>query len=524
MRILILKISAICAIFCLILQHNAFSATISSSSTEVEYEYKFKFRSLAKTKDIKKTNAQELALIHAEHLFGIFHSPEFSEQYGFPSELNEGFAGSKHPKVRNAKVIVEPNDPYLWVEYTGFSKMLLMNQVYESFFNASKANSGKPSEQPIENEEKTVEVEFPLLVDLTKIYSDDMEQYKDSSLKKCTDKHYSGAEDFDYFYNPYRCPHLALPPYAKNATFKLRLITENRSKEDSLVPFKEISSDNENGKIVSLYFVHGFDVMPKAGSPLSRIGRDNGYKLYKSLEKTLLKDYGFERMASKKELLDFLGDESENLKLYSEVSLNHETQRRYFSTYAKRLNGKIWIVRSALFDTTNKVRSQPLVSFPKFWKEAWENGDFIYFGGHSGDGASLSLDSMLKNLEKGDLDDIQPSPSKTQIVFLDACSSYAHYQDLYKEKKRGNLHLMTYGVVSLYSAANATETKILETMLTQKSNLTWLQTLKEIEMVQLRPHINFLYSEFNETKKNSFYTEYLEKEQYPSFMLNVLVP
>lgn len=101
----------------------------------------------------------------------------------------------------------------------------------------------------------------------------------------------------------------------------------------------------------------------------------------------------------------------------------HDIQRRYFSTHLLRQGDHTIVVRSALFDTTNDVSSTPLLSFPKFWKEAWENGDFIYYGGHSGDGASLNISSMINNLERADIGAIGFNNKKTQIAFIDACSS-----------------------------------------------------------------------------------------------------
>ncbi|MGE0634465.1 MAG: hypothetical protein AB7O96_18765, partial [Pseudobdellovibrionaceae bacterium] len=329
------------------------SATLANSSKEVSYEYKVSFRSLKKVND-PKVDEEELAKFHAWHLFGLFHAPQFAEQNGFPLELTEGFAGTELPEVKDVRVFNKKGDDYLWVEYVGVAKMLLLNQVYKNILG----------------DKKEIQYQFPLLVNFPKIYSDDMKKYRDPTFVKCTDAHYKEPKDFSYFYNPFRCPELAEEPLAQKITFNLKLVEENVEKKGTLVPLSQIRGENENGKLTTLYFINGFDVSPKSGATPGQIHRDSGWKLYKSLEKRLTKEMGFEKMESLGDLREVLGEDFGYLNLLTEVNLNHDTQRRYFSTFVKKTRSRTWVVRSALFTTDNDTGSRPLLSFPKFWKEA----------------------------------------------------------------------------------------------------------------------------------------------------------
>jgi hypothetical protein len=203
------------------------------------------------------------------------------------------------------------------------------------------------------------------------------------------------------------------------------------------------------------------------------------------------------------------------------VALEHELQRRFFRTYVKKTNDQTFVVRAALFDARNQAGPKPLLSFPRFWKEAWENGDFIYFSGHSGDGQALKLKTMLDALDSADIDKIRFKSGKTQIAVFDSCSSYAHYQDAYASLKGAGLHLVTVGLVSLYHLADATVDGFLSAVLgTEGRNRPWLEVLGAVEQSQLAPHVRLLYPA---DEREQAMRKYLRKHQYPSSLMNVLV-
>ena len=484
---------------------SAHARTLSSSGEEVEYRYEASFRSLLRTASPTPQEIKDAVEFHAEHVFGVFHSPEYAAPFGYPAELTEGFAGSQLPQTENPQPFLKPGDPYLWIHYRARARMIVLKPVLEKWLGPARSAS----------------VTLPLLVDLPAIYLDDLSAYRDRTWLRCTDTANSKPADFSYFYNPYRCPELGKAPLAVATEYHLTRIGPAASAPDEKLPLEILQSDNGNGPLVTFYLTFGFDHLPPNPSR-RRIHQDVSWKLYQSLGKYLTETQGFTEMQSASTFRDFLGEDAEHLDLQTPVTLTHDGQRRYFSTFAKKSDGKLWIVRAALFDTTNELKSNPLRSFPKFWKEAWENGDFVYFSGHSGDGKSIQLGNLLKNLEKIDTDTIHFKRGKTQIAFFDSCSSYAYYQLPYAEKNPEGLSVVTFGLVSLFHLSEATLRAMLGTLLRPAhSDETWLGTLREIEKQELKPHMAALHDEPERSRR---YEAYLRQGLYPSLLLNVWLP
>ncbi len=485
------------------------AATYSHSGEEVDYTFEARFRSLQPA-DSRLDGRLTLSLAedHAAHLFGLFHTAEYAEAAGYRRELVEGFAGTKKVKILSHRSYRVEADPYVWIQYKASGQMLVLNRVLEGWTG----------------QYQSARVPLPLLLDLPAIYADqEHKTYRSKKWQKCTDSYYSSPSDFSYFYNPYRCPELAREPIAEMATFEVKRKEALPFSFDAIaserVPLREIHSDNGNGNLSIFYFANGYDEVPSHGTAPGRIRRDAGWKSYQALENLLLERFAFEKIEGLPDLRDRLGVDFDNLKLLSPVSLRSDVQRRYFSTFIKRVGRKTIVVRSGLFDTRNEGANR---SFPSFWKEAWENGDFIYFGGHSGDGQALNLRNLLSTLGAAELNDLRLPFSKTQIAFIDSCSSYDHYQQLYKSLNPHGLHLMTYGLVSLFHLAPATLEATLNLLLQVPAKApSWTEALRNIETAQLQAHVEHLY----EKKDWNYMFDYFEKQgAYPSFLLNVSTP
>jgi len=487
------------------------AATVSYSGEEIQYTYQAIFRTVTRG-DAQKMDQESLALWsheHAEHLYGLFHSPDYTTQFGLPKVLNEGYVGTQHPVVQNARAFNVKGDPYIWVQYNGAGQALVNRHVLRAWLG--NHNEGT--------------VELPLLSDFPSIYTDDKESFRYAKWKNCTDSYYFSAYDFSYFYNPFFCRELGQAPIARNTKFFIRKVNST-SQEAAPVPLAELRGDNGNGRLVTLYFVHGFDETPESspnGKSTSQITKDAGWSLYKGLEAQLLAR-NFKKMNSLDELRDFLGEDFSQLSLVREVSLEHHTQRRYFSTYVHRdSTGRVWVVRSGLFPTESLYS---YVNFATFWKEAWENGDFIYYGGHSGEGETLSFKNILSDLKGSQIQhlykNIRLNHQKMQIAFFDACSSYAHYQQMYAHLKPKNLHIITYGLVSMFHLALATEVSMVDLLMKAPVNIRWVTALGKLEQAQLAPQVAFLYD--NPSTRSRMYNQYMSRHQYPSYLLNVWLP
>lgn len=485
--------------------------TIAPSAEEVEMTFELGYRTLFKER--RGLDAKKNALWHASHLDGLLQSPQFGGTFGLNQDLIEGIGGIKNPKILEARIFRKEGDNHLWISYR-YSGTALVNRRAVAKWLGNKA-SGSTS--------------LPMIVDTPAVYADDrLQEYADPKWKLCTDSHYKEPKEFSYFNNPFNdeekaadvCKLLRTEPLAKRVPVALKRIDPGPKKE-TLFPLREIKGDNENGKLVVLYFIHGFDQAPASGSSPRTIHRDIGWKLYASLEKFLVQAQGFRKIDGAADLRKSLGEDAEKIEFSTPISLNHDTQRRYFDTFVKQDTDVTWVVRSGLFDTGNEETAEPLSTFPKFWQEAWKNGDVIYYNGHSGDGLSLSLRAMRNNLRKIDHERMVFDPRKTQISIFDGCSTYGYYQEMYAKKNPRKAHIVTFGVVSLYHLAEATTQTFLNTLLHSITAPKWTEAIAKAEQNQLRPQMQFYYESRDAER---FYRENIEKKQYPNLLMNVWVP
>ncbi len=479
------------------------AVTISSSGREVEYSFKTSFRSVKRGERLTPGEAKEAARFHASHLFGLFHSPEVAAENGYPSELIEGFAGTKRPEVSDSESFKVAGDPYLWVKYHGHGTLILHKLVLRNWLRGADEGT----------------VILPLLKDLPAIYSDDLSQYRvrsgakqsDSKWAHCTDKHYWQSVDFHYFYTPYKCEELRTEPVAAVVKFQLKVAPLSTKATAGRFPSDKIYAANENGRLVTFYFASGFDE-PDA----EKIRQDSGWKSFAYIEKLLVTKYGFRKMKGAQDLRQTLGTYRDQLSLQTPVQMVHDSQRRYFSTFVKKEGGRILVARSGLFNTEFERTGSPRRSFPKYWKEAWENGDVIFFGGHSGDGESLNLNNLLGTLESSELDGIMFNTRKTQVAIFDSCSSYAWYQDIYASRHEG-LHLITFGLVSLFHLAKATLEEFIAIAMEEKSP-TWENALARIEGRQLNSHVAYYYEPGDRAEQLALFRR---RHWVPTSLMNV---
>ena len=512
------------------------ATTISASGEEVTYKYTTEFRSLVPVDSSKSATVTEQvtekmteqmteqAEFHAGHLFGLLMSPEMAANSGYSLELVAGAAGPKAAKISNVVLFRVAGDAYNWVRYTASGRMLVLDKVLMSWIGKSRVG----------------DVKLPLLRDLPSIYSDDGQEFRDRKWIRCSDSHYRSAGDFSYFYDPFRCPELGQEPLARQVTVTVSRVNPVGATDEALVPLHEFHGDNGNGRFTTFYFVNGFDDEPAVADGAAAIHRDFGWKTFVATAK-LLEARGFEKVSGLADLRSRLKADLEKLHLQTPVSMENPSQKRFLSTYLKVQGDEVLVARLALFRTKNESGSVATHTFPEFWKEAWESADFLYFGGHSGDGQALDLKTMMATLSASDIASIHFRPTKTQIVFFDACTSYDHYQSDYIKKKPFGLHLLTYGLVSQFHQAEATVAAMLDLLVpplrgeaagsrnefaSQAANLpardiTWFEALQALERDQLVAHVDHFYYLKDRPK---VLRDFEEENAYPSFLINVWVP
>lgn len=96
-------------------------------------------------------------------------------------------------------------------------------------------------------------------------------------------------------------------------------------------------------------------------------------------------------------------------------------------------------------------------AFKTLYKNALENHAVVMYHGHSGYGSNLDLSLLAK-----DVGPIELPKDKYQLIFLDGCSNYAYYTDMYQMPKRTeadpygtkNLDLLTNGIKGKFSSSD----------------------------------------------------------------------
>jgi len=231
-------------------------------------------------------------------------------------------------------------------------------------------------------------------------------------------------------------------------------------------------------------------------------------------------------MEDKESLRKVLGADMEKLDLLNPVHLARYDQRRFFSTYVKQMGDTTVVVRSALFSTELDIPDYASRSFPRFWKEAWENADFIYYGGHSGDGFAFDIRNLNNSLREFDLATIRFKRDKTQVAVFDSCSSFGQYQLPYTAKNPANLHLVSMGLVSLFHLAPAIIEQLIAVVLAPagSGDPLWNDTLRNIEQAQLPLHVRFYYGQYTAAEEKKILSDLEKKGQVPTSLMSVSVP
>jgi len=514
------------SLIALLISIQSYAQVLSYSGVEIEYQYTASFIGLLNVSTYNELSASEKkealtseAQFHFEHLFGFFQSPDYAKKFKIDTDLTEGFAGPSEASLTNVKA-ASLEGQNVEIQYNAKGKALVHKNVAKAWL-------------------KKGSVVLPLLYDFSKIYKNPTsfrldlvfpEEYLNTKWQTCTDSHYKGASDFSYFYNPYSskepCSDLKSSPLARDVKITVKPVLSNESLSrlsKKSIPLNRLKSDNENGKLFVTYFIQGFDHMTRKKTTRSVVNRDSGSKVYKYVN-AKFKSLGFKRMGSKSEFLEWLDEDQDQIHLLTGVTLDHLDQKRFISTWVKEMkdsSGKNIkaVVRNGLFHSENTIESNPLSSFAKFWKEAWENADYLHYGGHSGDGISMSIDTMDVNFESLGIEPIVFNKDKYQIAYFDACSTYSHYMDTYLKQKNGkNLNLFTYGLVSLFKSAAATIDTVVDLFFNQNGKTTtWLSFMESMEKSHLAPHVE---SDWDKADWESQKQYYLERKIYPTYLLN----
>ncbi len=222
-------------------------------------------------------------------------------------------------------------------------------------------------------------------------------------ISPCTDEHYQSEGDFWYFWSPnkFGCK---LKKGIDYNVIKAKLTRIENTK----ISYPEYHNlPNKDGKI-TIHVLFGLDDPEKERNPLksSDINADN-YRIFRNY--LIKKGYKAKTwtVSQVKSIAKRLDGESPFVETISKGSIEY----RFFF-------GPTGIDEDAL-------------GFHWFYKDALENSSIMLYGGHSGLGGHLDLDSIEYSLGEK----IAFNPNKYQIYFFDSCTSYKYYNTMYFERK-----------------------------------------------------------------------------------------
>jgi len=97
------------------------------------------------------------------------------------------------------------------------------------------------------------------------------------------------------------------------------------------------------------------------------------------------------------------------------------------------------------------------IHFHRFYQKAAKEGALIIYNGHAGFGSNVHPDAI----KKASNIDIEFDPSRYQMVFLNGCSTYGYYRDLYLQKKSAkNIDLIATAIPALFKEQSDASIKV----------------------------------------------------------------
>jgi hypothetical protein len=516
----------------------------ATSAVELNFTYETNFISLLKTADLEKLSEAKVQKLvetqvadHAFHIFGLFQSPELAKSLGIKHEYVGGTGALRLPLkysgIRTKPSALRPE--FLEIKYSARGRMLVHRKAAASWLDGAGVKG------TVRANGETADVVLPMLADLPAVYEtkglepgETPDFYTAKKWKKCTDKDLDSPLEFSYFYDPFLdngiCTALARPPLARDVHLQVSWAEKTPEPESLPARLDELRGDNQNGGLYTLYFLEGFDEAPKRGGKSYK--RDDSYKIWAGINSDLVKKYGFNESCDKNEFENWLGGDRRHLNRQLPVCLNAgESKFQILKTYTREMrrpDGSVIkvIVRNLLIATDlDWDKPRPRRTFPKFWKEAWENGDFVEFGGHTG-GDNLDPANLAKVFSRADVEDIDFDPRKRQFAFIDACSSYAYYLEPYSRSKaaRYNTQLMSYGMPSYFYTALDVSRVLMEMLFAPEEEIAGADWQTVLGRMERGLAWGVFKDESNSTSPaefNQWYGQARAQGDLPTYLLNI---
>lgn len=440
-------------------------------STEANLNFKGRieidFPSDTTLNDIKKNKSNKEYVLseineQLQYLMGTFSSESFKE------ETNDLTATiSKNYKINIESVSEGKKEDHIIVNYTYDGKIL----VHKDFFKANSNSSSIPIKLPVNYHEL-----YELGVRRIKIPLDEHKpngKLVESDFNLCTDDHYNSEDDLFYFWDPdrinitgrsFKYPNC---PLINNEEDILRVDGDLKKLENSWQKYPEYDRLYKSGKLKVYVFLGYMDDIEDFSN-----ANEEDY-IIEGLEfiKDQLSEKGFE-----------ISEEYVNKKYSPHKGFYDKGINKFFKFTKSNIKrdkisktdkgGNLEIeVNILLSDTAIASKDR---TFNSIYNQALLDGDLIVYDGHSGLGANLDLENLAAKLAP---------KSKYQIIFINGCSGYPYFTDMYFDAKQGgskNLDLILSGISTLSDTVGQNVMGFLDGFLDGKThNASYI--LKEIE-------------------------------------------
>ena len=222
-------------------------------------------------------------------------------------------------------------------------------------------------------------------------------------VSPCTDEHYQSEGDFWYFWSPYNegCKLKKNKDYA--------IVTANITRfENTKLSYPEYHNlPDENGNI-TIHVLFGMDDNSKGRNPLN--SGDINAENYRAVREHLL-SIGY------------------TAKKWTAAEVNKIAKTKDGAAPFVENIQKGNIIYRFFFGPS--AIDEDSLAFHWFYKDALENASVMIYGGHSGLGGHLDLDTIEENLGEP----IKFNTKRYQILFFDSCTSYKYYNQNYFDRK-----------------------------------------------------------------------------------------
>lgn len=219
----------------------------------------------------------------------------------------------------------------------------------------------------------------------------------------CTDDHYQSEGDFWYFWNPTQAG-------CKLKEGKDYLIVKAKVQryENTKLSYPEYHNLVDEKGNITIHVLFGLDEADHDRNPLK--SPDTNADNYRAIRTYLLSKGYTAKAWTQKEIKAIAKTTDGDLPFVETIQKGKIIYRFFF--------GPTGIDEDSL-------------AFHWFYKDAIENASMMIYGGHSGLGGHLDLDSIEYNLGEK----INFNTNRYQILFFDSCTSYKYYNQMYFERK-----------------------------------------------------------------------------------------